>query len=77
MDKASELKIAVDKVARHVAEVAPELTAEESKMLQDILELPLMFPILGKLTYRVATFRLEIQIKFKICVQIQVVATKL
>lgn len=49
MDKASELKIAVDKVARHVAEVAPELTAEESKMLQDILELPLMFPILGKL----------------------------
>jgi hypothetical protein len=45
MDKASELKIAADKAARHVSEVAPELSAEESKMLQDILELPLMFPI--------------------------------
>ncbi len=48
MDNASQLKISADKVARHVAEVAPDLSPEEFKMLQDILELPLMFPIVGK-----------------------------
>ena len=48
MDRASELKIAADKVAKHVAEIAPDLSDEEAKMLHSILELPLMFPIVGK-----------------------------
>lgn len=45
MDKASELKVLADKVAKHISNIASDLTDVEHKLLVDILELPLSFPI--------------------------------
>lgn len=45
MDNASVVKLTADKVARHVAEIAPSLTSTELMMVQDLLGTVLKFPI--------------------------------
>lgn len=45
MDNASVVKLTADKVARHVAEIAPSLTDLELVMVQDLLGTVLKFPI--------------------------------
>jgi hypothetical protein len=45
MDKASVVKLTADKVARHVAEIAPFLSDLELVMVQDLLGTVLKFPI--------------------------------
>ena len=45
MDKASELVIKSDKINRHIREIAPFISAEESKMIDDLLSCIATFPI--------------------------------
>lgn len=45
MDRASELKIAADKVARHIAEIAPDLCEVQYQMIDNLLETIMLFPI--------------------------------
>jgi hypothetical protein len=45
MDRASELKITVDKVARHVAEIAPDICEVQYQMIDNLLETIMLFPI--------------------------------
>jgi hypothetical protein len=45
MDKASELVILSGEVHRHVREIAPDISDEEHKMIVDLLNCVLKFPI--------------------------------
>jgi hypothetical protein len=45
MDNASVLKCAADKVAKHVADIAPDLCDTQSAMVTDLLEIIMKFPI--------------------------------
>jgi hypothetical protein len=45
MDKASELVILSGEAHRHIREIAPDITEEEHKMIRDLLDCILKFPI--------------------------------
>ena len=45
MDKASELVIKSGNVHRHIREIAPDITEEERKMIDDLLSCIAVFPI--------------------------------
>lgn len=48
MDKASEIKSKATHLAQHVANIAVGLTETEQRMLLDLIEAGLKFPILKK-----------------------------
>lgn len=48
MDKASEIKSKATHLAQHAASIAVDLTETEQRMLLDLIEAGLKFPILKK-----------------------------
>jgi hypothetical protein len=45
MDKASELVVKSGNVHKHIREIAPNITEEEHKMIDDLLSCIAVFPI--------------------------------